>query len=243
MFDLVHIGVSGSFFASIRSDDVDPADVVLSIFRQAKADQSTHSRHIVRLVPVHTTCYAKAEDMATAVLPVIEKYMGSLVQGCDFVIYYKARNNNSAHRDPFIKTIHGLVPAHNKVNLNHADKTIIIEIFQTICFFSIVSYYDEMNKLNLRMVVEKAIKSKENKEVAARDAGSEQEDASKPDKRDKGGEDGDSKDEARVEAKVESKDVDDSAETDPVTCENHAAPNGANSDPNPNPSPDTNAPE
>ncbi|XP_030635461.1 THUMP domain-containing protein 1 [Chanos chanos] len=138
----------------IRTQNIDPAELVHQILEDLYQTKKRKSRLILRMLPVSGTCKAFPEDM--------EKYLGSFLEPwfktpnhASYQIAFKARNSSHNKREDVIKALAGLVGRlnpENKVDLTEPELTIIIEVIKTVCCVSVVRHYTLFRKYNLQEV-------------------------------------------------------------------------------------------
>lgn len=148
----VDFGVQGSVFLRVRDEEIVVEDVVQGVLRSARERGNPGSRHSVRFVPVHSTCYAKAEDAAAAAAKDCVKHFPS--GKCSFSIQFRGRMNTGAKRDDYITAIAGAVeasePGRFKVDLTAPDVVLVVEVVKTQCVMGVCRYFYELSKLNIR---------------------------------------------------------------------------------------------
>lgn len=156
LFTRVDGGVNGSVFVCVSDASIDRESLVESALREAKASGSAHSRHCIRIMPIHTTCYAKKEEAAKAAVDVVKHHFPKIDekdQGVTYAIVFRARLNEGAHRDEYIeeiaKAIKELEPRYT-VNLTKPDVVLIVEVLKTSCCVGTFRHYYELAKMNLR---------------------------------------------------------------------------------------------
>lgn len=164
LFTRVNGDVNGSVFVCVNDASIDRESLVESALRDAKASGSPHSRHCIRIMPIHTTCYAKKEEAAKAAVDVVKCYfpkIGKKGESVTYAIVFRARLNDGAHRDEYIeeiaRAIEVLEPGY-KVNLTKPDVVLIVEVLKTSCCIGTFRHYYELAKMNMR---EAACPSKE----------------------------------------------------------------------------------
>lgn len=156
LFTREDFGVRGCLFMELNRSDIDREKLVEDALRQARATGSPHSRHCIRLLPVHSTCYAKPEEAAKAALEVVKEHF-PVADGAEkapsYAIAFRHRLNTSAHREAFItaiaKAIHDYEPRY-KVELTKPDVTLLVEVLKTSCCIGTFRHYYELAKMNLR---------------------------------------------------------------------------------------------
>lgn len=156
LFTREDIGVKGSIFLQVTRPDIDREKLVESALREARSSGSPNSRHCIRLLPVHTTCYARPEEAARAAVEVVKEHFPA-VDGSEkpasYAIAFRHRLNTGAHRDDFItaiaKGIHDHEPRYT-VELTKPDVTLLVEVLKTSCCIGTFRHYYELAKMNLR---------------------------------------------------------------------------------------------
>jgi len=154
----VELDVRGVVFIAITTPSTaDPATLVRQVLERAREERTTRSRSVIRMLPVHATSYARAEDAAAIAAPLFASELGPDRGTFGFSILYRSRNNTGVHREDFLAALLPLVPPHNHVDLKTFDVAILVEICCKACFVGVAPGYTELGKLNLRSVVEQAI--------------------------------------------------------------------------------------
>lgn len=154
VFTRVDGGVKASVFLQISDANIDIEKVVEAALREARATGNAGSRHCIRLLPIHLTCYAKADDAAKASVKVVEQYFPKVVdKDVSYAIVFRSRLNNGAKRDIFIPTIASAIeqlePRYT-VNLTTPDVVLLVEVLKTSCCIGVFKHYYELAKMNLR---------------------------------------------------------------------------------------------
>lgn len=156
LFTRVDGGVNGCIFLRINRPEVDRENVVERTLKDARASGTPNSRHCIRIMPIHNTCYAKPEDAAKASVEVVKKFFPPIVSDdkpVTYAISFRSRLNTNAHREDFIrviaKGIEECEPRY-KVNLTSPDVTLIIEVMKTSCCIGTFRHFYQLAKMNLR---------------------------------------------------------------------------------------------
>lgn len=72
-----------------------------------------------------------------------------------FFTFTRKRCNSNLKRDVVIQKLAAMVQERNsehKVNLNHPEVSIVVEVMKNICALSVIKNYFQMSKYNLRQV-------------------------------------------------------------------------------------------
>lgn len=150
----VDFGVQGSVFLRVRDEMIVVEDVIEGVLRSARESGNPGSRHSVRFVPIHSTCYAKAEDAAAAAAKVCLQHFPP--GKCSYSIQFRGRMNTGAKRDDYIKAVAGAIeaagPDRFKVDLTNSDVVLVVEVIKTQCVMGVCRYFYELAKLNIREV-------------------------------------------------------------------------------------------
>lgn len=186
LFTRVDGGVNGSVFLCIDRSDIDTEKVVECALQDARASGSPNSRHCIRIMPIHTTCYAKPDDAAKAAVEVVKQHFPS-IDGQDspvtYAISFKARLNTNAHRDEFITEMAKAIDEYDpryKVNLTAPDVTLIVEILKTSCCIGTFRHFYQLAKMNLREAASPSKPKDENaKPMPALETGDEKKQSAK----------------------------------------------------------------
>ncbi|CDF32387.1 unnamed protein product [Chondrus crispus] len=156
LFTRIDGGVNGCIFIQINRPHVDLENVVECALKDARASGSPNSRHCIRIMPIHSTCYAKPEDAAKAAVEIVKKHFPPMVaegKPVSYAISFRSRLNTSAHREEFIKVIAKAIEEcepRYKVNLTSPDVTLIVEVMKTSCCIGTFRHYYQLAKMNLR---------------------------------------------------------------------------------------------
>lgn len=128
------------------------ADLVKDELERAQESGQTRGRHVMRMLPVETVCYAGVEEIAEAAKKLVDKYFSSGLEQT-FAISFARRANNTIKRDEVIEAIASMIKQPpNKVNLSDPDLTILVEVMKGVACLAVVRDYERLCKYNLRMV-------------------------------------------------------------------------------------------
>jgi tRNA(Ser,Leu) C12 N-acetylase TAN1 len=165
----VDLGVQGSVFVRVVDEAIAVEEVVESVLRAARENGNPGSRHCVRFVPAHATCYAKPEDAAAAAAKVCLRHFPA--GKCTYGIQFRGRMNTSAKRDEYVKAcadaVEAAEPGRFSVNLSEPDVVLCVEVIKTQCVVGAFRHYYELAKLNIREVCKAKEVVEKEKERAA----------------------------------------------------------------------------
>lgn len=156
VFTRIDAGANGSLFICVNNRNIDKEKLVEDALREAKASGSPNSRHCMRIMPIHSTCYAKVEDAAKTAVDVVRAHFPS-PEGREvsvtYAVSFRHRLNTGVHRDDYIpaiaKAIEEFEPRY-KVDLTKPDVTLIVEVVKTTCCVGTFRYFFDLAKMNLR---------------------------------------------------------------------------------------------
>eukprot|EP00177_Eucheuma_denticulatum_P000467 GFKZ01000821.1.p1 GENE.GFKZ01000821.1~~GFKZ01000821.1.p1 ORF type:complete len:502 (+),score=103.36 GFKZ01000821.1:49-1506(+) len=156
LFTRVDGGVQGCVFVVVNHDAVDLERLVELALREARECGFAPSRHCMRMLPIHVTCYAKPAEAAEAAVGVVGNHFPKLGEGegevCTYAIVFRARLNDGAHREEYIQAVAAAVEKTDpryKVNLKAPQVVLIVEIVKTTCCLGAFRYFYELAKMNL----------------------------------------------------------------------------------------------
>ncbi|GCB70080.1 hypothetical protein scyTo_0010695 [Scyliorhinus torazame] len=149
-----------------EDDDAEAAlkknKLVHHILKDLYATKKKKTRAILRMLPVSGSCKAFMEEIPKYLETFLEPWF-KVPKKASFQIVYKVRNNSHMSRDDVIKALAGVVinlNAENKVDLNHPEYPIIVEIIKGVCCVSVVQDYILFHKYNLQEVAKDDIEEK-----------------------------------------------------------------------------------
>lgn len=130
-----------------------PADVLIWAFERAKVTKQSYSRLCTRFYPVHHVGQATIQDMdQLAKLVVEEDFMGEECIPFAVVDYRRGcKLDRMQIIDAFVNPIPQ--PPH-KVNLNEAEKSIILNVVNNTIGVAVTKRYRELSKFNIRQVAQ-----------------------------------------------------------------------------------------
>lgn len=166
LFERLDLSVNGSIFVAVRDIRVDLEGVAERILADARASGQPGCRFCIKIMPIHTSCYASASKVAEAALPIVEARFPS--GKATYAIAFKSRFNSGAHRDDYIDAVANALKDRFgdrfTVNLTEPDVVLIVEVLKTSCCIGTFRRYFELAKMNVREAAkprkEKAVRSK-----------------------------------------------------------------------------------
>lgn len=147
-FQNVDTGTTNCLF--IRTQLEDPVALGKHIVDNIKTTGKAMSRFVLRLVPIEAVCRSNMPDIINAAGALFDKYF--LKEPTTYGIIFNHRYNQQIKRDTIIKELAELVNSKNignKVDLQNAKKSIIVEVLRGWCLLSVVDNYLELKKYNL----------------------------------------------------------------------------------------------
>ncbi|XP_023169822.2 THUMP domain-containing protein 1 homolog [Drosophila hydei] len=147
-FQNVDTGTTNCLF--IRTQLEDPVALGKHIVDDIKTTGKAMSRFVLRLVPIEAVCRSNMPDIINAAGALFDKHF--LKEPTTYGIIFNHRYNQQIKRDTIIKELAELVNSKNignKVDLQNAKKSIIVEVLRGWCLLSVVDNYLELKKYNL----------------------------------------------------------------------------------------------
>ncbi|KAH8378927.1 hypothetical protein KR009_002126, partial [Drosophila setifemur] len=134
----------------IRSLLDDPVTLGKHIIQDITTTGKSMSRFVLRLVPIEVVCRANMPDIVNAAGTLFDKYF--LKEPTSYGIIFNHRYNQQIKRDQIIIQLADLVNSKNvgnKVDLQKAKKSIIVEVLRGWCLLSVIDNYLGCKKFNL----------------------------------------------------------------------------------------------
>lgn len=147
-FQNVDTGTTNCLF--IRTLLEDPVGLGKHIVNDISVTGKAMSRFVLRLVPIEAVCRANMPDIINAAGALFDKHF--LKEATTYGIIFNHRYNQQIKRDNIIKELAELVNSKNvgnKVDLQHAKKSIIVEVLRGWCLLSVIENYLDCKKYNL----------------------------------------------------------------------------------------------
>lgn len=158
-FKIVGDAMGGMAFIEMRKDEEGeegptPTELTLAIVRDVAANKESKSRYIMRMLPVETVAFASKEEILKALEPFLKKNFPtaedpSTIEPIKYAVLFEARQNNSVKRMEVIDAIANSIPKPHKVDINNADKTIMVQINRGNCLIAVLEDYPKLAKYNL----------------------------------------------------------------------------------------------
>jgi len=145
-FQSVATGVKGCVFIKTTVDD--PVKVVNAVMENIETKHEKKSRFLLRMIPIQATCKPIPEEILKTAETLAEEHMEGYKS---FSIIFKARNNK-VDRENVIHPLADIVAKKYpdiKVDLDHAEVSIVIEVLRKTCCIGIVPNYHGRSKYNL----------------------------------------------------------------------------------------------
>ncbi|CAF9917841.1 MAG: hypothetical protein GOMPHAMPRED_001392 [Gomphillus americanus] len=131
---------------------VDPVVLVHSICKDVAAGLVSRScRYVKRLTPATWTEKAHEKNFNNLIQRIIEPvFHGANVISKKYAIRFTSRNHHIFTRDEVIQKTAALVGDRHKVDLEHPDLVILVEVYKTICTMAVVDgEYLALKRYNL----------------------------------------------------------------------------------------------
>lgn len=130
---------------------VDPNELGVRIIRDIVTNQKRRTRFLLRLVPVDVVCKANIEDIKNAAGKMFDKIFLN-TEPTTFAIVMNKRFNNDIDRMGIITELANMISFKNskhKVDLKHAQQTVVVEVIKGLCCISVLPNYNEYKKYNV----------------------------------------------------------------------------------------------
>lgn len=147
-FQNVDTGTTNCIF--IRTQLEDPLALGKHIVEDITATGKAMSRFVLRMVPIEAVCRSNMPDIINTAGALFDKHF--LKEPTTYGIIFNHRYNNQIKRDPIIKELAELVNSKNmgnKVDLQNAKKSIVVEVLRGFCLLGVIDNYLEFKKYNL----------------------------------------------------------------------------------------------
>lgn len=151
-FQQVDTGGQNCLFIKATVPDV--VKLAESIVRDLAETKQAKTRNILRLLPVEAICKANLNDIMDTAGKLFDKHF--LREPKTFAIVFNRRLNNSVGREEVIKELADMITAkniQNKVDLKHAEATVLIEVIKGHCCLGVLPDYFKLKKYNLTELV------------------------------------------------------------------------------------------
>ncbi|KAH8286932.1 hypothetical protein KR018_010713, partial [Drosophila ironensis] len=182
-FQNVDTGTTNCVF--IRTLLEDPVTLGKHIVQDIAATGKSMSRFVLRLVPIETVCRANMPDIVEAAGALFDKHF--LKEPSSYGIIFNHRFNQQIKRDQVITQLAELVNSKNvgnKVDLQKAQKSIIVEVLRGWCLLSVIDNYLDCKKFNLAELAnpgdKKSNDESDSKSVKSLEKGDSKEEAEEP---------------------------------------------------------------
>lgn len=138
----------------IKADVPDVVKLAETIMCDLVESKQAKTKNILRLLPVEAICKANLKEIMDTAGVLFDKYL--MKEPKTFAIVFNRRLNNNVNRDEVIKELADMVSAkniQNKVDLKHAQLTVLVEVIKGHCCLSVLPDYFKLKKYNLTELV------------------------------------------------------------------------------------------
>lgn len=157
-FQQVESGANNCIFIKTSLDQ--PDQLVEEIVRDLQESKVQKSRFILRLLPILGTCKAYDKNIEELLENIISDALSQTKQPSSYSVLFKTRNTNQISRDEVFKIVGGVmrnIPGPWRVDLEHPDVSIVVEIIRNVCCVGLVKEYFQRRKYNLIELVSKEV--------------------------------------------------------------------------------------
>lgn len=148
-FQQVETKVANCIF--IKTTVADPTELAVRIMRAIGEHKRRSTRFLLRLIPVITVCKANVTDIKNTAGKLFDNFFLNKPP-TTFSIVVNKRFNNDLDRMAIINelaTIISFKDSKHKVDLKHAQLTILIEVVKGLCCISVLPDYTALKKYNV----------------------------------------------------------------------------------------------
>jgi tRNA acetyltransferase TAN1 len=150
-FGMIETKTKGLLFIEFHNETMDPVEICADCLKEVRDTGRTKTKYLVRLTPVLATCYAKYDDIAKAVQPVLDKYLNASMEATTYCIVYKKRSNEDLDRLVLIQKLAELVDKKHTVDLTMPKKAILIDVMTNVCCIGVCDDYFALRKYNVQV--------------------------------------------------------------------------------------------
>ena len=157
-FQQVESGANNCIFIKTSLDQ--PDQLVEEIVKDLQESKVQKSRFILRLLPILGTCKAYDKNIEELLENIISDALSETKQPSSYSVLFKTRNTNQISRDEVFKIVGGVmrnIPGPWRVDLEHPDVSIVVEIIRNVCCVGLVKEYFQRRKYNLIELVSKEV--------------------------------------------------------------------------------------
>lgn len=167
-FQEVHTGSPHILFIDTQLEK--PTELVNYILKDILNNKKACSRYLLRLLPIETVCHANCSEIVETFRKLCDRHFPSDASTTFAIVFKKRYNSNSKIIeekivDKLAELVHSRNPA-NKVDLQNAAKTILVEIIRGLCCLSVLDDYIFYRKYNLLEMSKRYQNDLENANVA-----------------------------------------------------------------------------
>jgi len=113
------------------------------------------TRFVERFLPVSRTCYASLDDLSlTAASYIPDSFTRLASKSLKYKIEIKLRNHNVIDRQKAIDEVLQYVPPQHKIDLEHPQVVILLEIFKNVCGMSVLPNFYHYHRYSPSRIAE-----------------------------------------------------------------------------------------
>jgi tRNA(Ser,Leu) C12 N-acetylase TAN1 len=129
----LELGIRGVGFIHITTEGVDPTAVCMHMLEtQLKEQKKVHSRSVMRMLPISSSCFASIESMTTLCSELLPKLLASIPSGSSVGVHIDRRTKNeNMSREEIQRTVFAAVPSEYGLKVDHRnpDYTIVVQVW------------------------------------------------------------------------------------------------------------------
>jgi len=157
-FSMIETKTKGLLFIEFHNEKMDPVEICADCLKEVRDTGRTKTKYLVRLTPVLATSYAKYEDIAKAMQPIIDQYLSASAEPTSYCIVYKKRSNEDLDRLELIKKVADMVDKKHTVDLTMPKKAILLDVMTNVCCIGVCDDYFALRKYNVQELSAEGLK-------------------------------------------------------------------------------------
>ncbi|KAL1519476.1 hypothetical protein AB1Y20_022995 [Prymnesium parvum] len=154
-FSVAQTGCGGNVLIRFDGGAPDPLALVQRVMEGALASRGLDAPHVIRMIPVQTTCAATPQAVGAALRPLV----GGAMRGAEgtYAVQWRRRCNTDVEKAAMIDAAAGVVAElapKSKVDLSAPGTAVLTEVIKTICCVSVLPHWGRYHHYNLRALTE-----------------------------------------------------------------------------------------
>ena len=153
-FAVAQTGIAGVIMIRIADAAVDPVQLADRVMEEAIASQRSCAPHVVRILPVQTTCSAHVGNITQAAAALLGALRGS---EDTYAVQWRRRCNTGIDKMEVINAVAAAVSAvapKARVDLAAPAAAVMVDVMKTVCCVSVLPDWRRVQSYNLRAACE-----------------------------------------------------------------------------------------